>query len=135
MKHKQSCRTESRRPDRFRAQALLSLALAVLFAFQGILVNSHVHLPVLSESSAIAPLATAGSSTVQVNHHKTQTPDMDGTCALCLAVALIGAYSLPAVVLLHLPAEFLSLERAYSVYRHTVPVHHRAWQSRAPPIA
>jgi hypothetical protein len=126
MKRKQSCHTEGFRPDRFRT--LLSLAVAVLFAFQGILVNSHVHLP-------MAPTGLAIAQSVQVNHHKTQTPDADSTCALCLAAALIGSYAQPPMIILLVPVEFLLLERTHFDHLRIIPAHHRAWQSRAPPIA
>jgi hypothetical protein len=125
MKRKQSRRAEILRPDRLRT--LLSLTVAVLFAFQCILVNSHVHLPTTPQEGATAQSA-------QADHHKTQTPDADTTCALCLAAALIGSYAPPPAILLLVPAEFLPLERTYFVRHHTIPAYHRAWQSRAPPI-
>jgi hypothetical protein len=125
MKRKQSCRAEVLRPDRLRT--LLSLTVAVLFAFQSILVNSHVHWPLVSKGAPIA-------QSVLADHHKTQAPDADTTCALCLAAALIGSYTPPPAIRLLVPAEFLPLERTYFVRHHTIPAYHRAWQSRAPPI-
>jgi hypothetical protein len=125
MKRKQSCRAEILRPDRLRT--LLSLTVAALFAFQCILVNSHVHLPMTSNGAPIA-------KSVPADHHKIQAPDADTSCALCLAAALIGSYAPPPVILLSVPAEFLPLKRTYFVLHHTIPAHHRAWQSRAPPV-
>lgn len=106
---------------------LLSFVLALLFAVQGILINSHVHLPVMPLSHS------AGTQWALAEHHKTGAPDADAACALCLAAALIGNYAPPPAVLLPVPMEFVLLERAYFVQHPTIPAHHRAWQSRAPP--
>ena len=103
------------------------MTVAVLFAFQSILVNSHVHLPLASKGGAIA-------QSVLADHHKTQAPDADSSCALCLAAALIGSYAPPPAILLFVPAELQPLVRTYFVRHRTIPAHHRAWQSRAPPV-
>jgi len=138
MRRREPYRADGVGPDWFRARSLLSLALAVVFAFQGFLVNTHVHLPapLPAGGSLIGHLATtAGLQTATAHDHKTQTPDGDGICVLCLAAALVGTYSLPPAVVVHQPADFLPLKRAYSARRHTVHAQHLAWQSRAPPVA
>ena len=137
MRRREPCRADGVRASWFRARSLLSLALAMVFAFQGFLVNTHVHLPALPPAGSLTGhlAATAGLQPASAHDHKTQTPDGDGICVLCLAAALVGTYSLPPAVVVHQPADFLPLKRAYSARRHTVHAQHLAWQSRAPPVA
>ena len=137
MRRREPYRTDGVRPDWFRARSLLSLALAVVFAFQSFLVNTHVHLPALPPAGSLTGhlATTAGLQTATAHDHKMQTPDGDGICVLCLAAALVGTYSLPPAVVVHQPADFVPLKRAYSARRHTVLAQRFAWQSRAPPAA
>jgi len=131
MKRSATRRAQGVRPIRFRAQPLLSLALAVLFAFQGFLGNTHVHLSPL----AGAPTAHSDAPHTALAGGKAQTPDTDGVCVLCMAAALVGSYSLPPAIIVYQPADFLSLARANSVHYIAFLAPRGAWQSRAPPIA
>lgn len=125
MNRQKNIKANVAKPVMFRRRMVLPFVLALLFAVQGILINSHVHLPVVPLSHSAV--------TQRAEHHKTGFPDPDAACALCLAAALIGTYAPPPVVLLPVPMEFVLLERAYFVPRPAIPAHHRAWQSRAPP--
>jgi hypothetical protein len=131
MKRTATRRAQGVRPIRFRAQPLLSLALAVLFAFQGFLVNTHVHLLPL----AGAPIAYSDAAHTVLADDKAPVPDTDGVCSLCMAAALVGTYSLPPAIIVYRPADFRPLERANSVHYIAFLAPRSAWQSRAPPIA
>ncbi len=124
------------RPYRTRAiLRLLSLAFVLLFAVQGTLVQAHVHFP--APLSGGAPNAQSGAA--QPSHAgrtgKTPAPDEGAGCALCLAITLVGAYSLPAVTPIYQPTFFAPLERAFLFQPFANFSLALAWQSRAPPVA
>lgn len=130
----QAFRTDAARPVKNWALSLLSLTMALLFAFQGFLVNTHVHLAA-QQSAGSSIIHQSESKVSQSNHGKSPAPDRDGACTLCLVAALAGVYTLPSAALLLQPAEFLAGECTHAALRLLIHIPHRAWQSRAPPIA
>ena len=105
----------------------VTLAALLVFTWQCILVQSHVHGPqaVPSGSHVVkvsAPVAPAG-------------PDNDdpANCPLCQEMLHAGTYVTPVAAILYLPvaAVFIAAPVFAAVRQRVTPSHN--WQGRAPP--
>jgi hypothetical protein len=117
------------RKRRSTASRFMVLAIALTFAVQSFLTQTHIH-----GASQHSSLATAAVDVKAVKEGKAPADNSRSECPLCQAIAHSGVFvapatSLPCLSLLWVMAVatgFSSLAATYA------PAHD--WQSRAPPL-
>lgn len=113
--------------------AVASLAL-IIFAFQSYVTQTHVHL--LWHG---APNAAIQASNGQTQLHRTPAPnqknpfDDPATCPICQDMALVGHFTMPAIIPVPPPAFLAIASETFLALPVIVPRPSHDWHGRAPP--
>ena len=109
------------------ATRLVTLFALIVFAFQGYLVQTHIHgAPLSTPVQFSAPSATsapAGQS----------DPYNPASCPLCQEIVQAGAFVTPDIITLPLQLDWIVFLRPAALPDAITIAHSPGWQSRAPP--